>query len=72
MKILKCFKDPVLWTKAISETIENKTKKQKEVFFGSLLGTWDASLSGDMLLGNGVVRVGDLVFQTSDGVFRYG
>ena len=39
MKILKCFKDPVLWTKAISETIENKTKKQKEVFFGSLLGT---------------------------------
>lgn len=49
-----------------------KPKKQKEVFFGLLLGTWDASLSGDKLLGNDVVRVGDFVLQTGDAVSRYG
>ena len=73
MKIVKSFKGSGLLKKAITRTIENETKKQKEVFLGLLLGTLDASLSGNILLGkSGVVRVGDEVVQTGDGEFRNG
>ena len=35
-----------------------KQKKQKRGFLGMLLGTWGASLLGNMLAGKGIFRAG--------------
>ena len=44
--------------KGITKTTENETKKRKQGFLGMLLGTWGASLLGNMLVGKGIVRAG--------------
>ena len=44
--------------KGITKTTENETKKRKRGFLGMLLGTWGASLLGNMLVGKGIVRAG--------------
>ena len=45
--------------KGISETIKNEAKEQKGRFLGMLLGTLGASLSGNLLSGEGTIRVGE-------------
>ena len=48
-----------LKNKAVSETIQNKAKEQKGGFLSMLLGTFGASLLGNILAGKGVIRAGD-------------
>ena len=49
--------------KRISETINNKAKKQKGGFLGMLLGTLAAGLLGSVLTGLGVIRAGEGVIR---------
>ena len=42
--------------KGISETIKNETKEQKSGFLSMLLGTLAASILGNVLAGQGVIR----------------
>ena len=44
--------------KGITKTIENETKEQKRGFLGMLLGTYWASLLGNMLAEKGILRAG--------------
>ena len=58
IKIVQYFEDSGLLIKWVSETIQNKVKGQKGGFFSMLLGTLGASLSRNMLAGNGILRAG--------------
>ena len=58
MKIVRALEDFDIFLKRVTETIKNETKEQKEGFFGMLLCTLGASLSGNMLAGKGIVRTG--------------
>ena len=42
--------------KGVTKAIENETKKQKGGFLSMLLGSLGASLLGNLLTGNGMVR----------------
>lgn len=42
MKVVKSPKDSGILIKGVSQTIENKTKEQKDRFLSMLLGTLDA------------------------------
>ena len=44
--------------KGVTEAVQNKVKKQKGGFLSALLGTLGARLLGDLLIGNGIYRVG--------------
>ena len=44
--------------KGFINTTENETKEQNGRFLGMLLGTFGASLLGNMLTGKGIVRAG--------------
>ena len=46
---MKIVKDSCLLLKRVSETIQNEAKKQKGGFLSMLLGTFGASLLGNML-----------------------
>ena len=59
MNIVKSLKDSGLLIKDVTETIGNETKKPRDRFLGKLLDTLGASLMGNMLAGNGVIRAGD-------------
>ena len=59
LKIVKYLEDSGLLLEGVSEATKNEAKKQTEVFLSMLLGTLDASLLGDILLGKGVVRAGE-------------
>ena len=58
MKIVKSLEDSGLLVKGITETVQNEVKEQKAGFLSALLGTLDASLLGDLLIGKGVYRAG--------------
>ena len=49
LKIAMSLEDSGLLLKRVSESIQNKAKEQRRGFLSMLLGTLDASLSGDML-----------------------
>ena len=57
MKIVKSLEECNLLIKAISETIKNEAKEQKDRFLG-MLGTLGASLLGNLLTGKGTIRAG--------------
>ena len=59
MKILKSLEKFSLWIKRVSETIKNKAKGQKCDFLSMLLGTFSASLLGNLLTGKGTFRGGE-------------
>ena len=59
IKIVQSLDDFGLSLKEVSETIQNKAKKQKRGFLSMLLGTFGASLLGNILAGKGVIRAGD-------------
>ena len=44
--------------KSVSETTENETKEQKGGFLSMLLGTFGATLLGNLLTGKGTIRAG--------------
>ena len=57
MKIVQALEDSVL-LKGVIKSMKNETKKQTEGFLRMLLGTLGASLLGNILARNGIVRAG--------------
>ena len=53
---IKSLEESGLSIKSISQTIKNEAKEQKGGFLGMLLGTLGASLLGNLLTGNGIIR----------------
>ena len=58
MKIVQTLEDSNVLLKGVTKTIKNKTKKQKWRFLSMLLGTLGASLLGNLLVGEGILRAG--------------
>ena len=56
IKIVQALKDSDILLKAITKTIKNETKEQKEGFLGILLGTLGASFLGNTWTGKGMLR----------------
>ena len=53
IKIVKSLEDSGLLLKGVTETVQNEVKEQKRGFLSMLLGTWGASLFGNLLTGRG-------------------
>ena len=68
MKIVKSLQEFGLLIKGVSQTIKNEVKKQKQGFARILLGTLGASLLGNMLAGNGVMRKGQCTIRAGQNV----
>ena len=58
MKIAQALKDSNILLKGVTKTIKNETKKQNGGFLSMLLGSLGASLLGNLLGGEGIVRAG--------------
>ena len=58
MKIVESVEDFGLLSKRVSETIQNEVKEQKGWFLSMLLGSFSASLLGNILTGKGIIRAG--------------
>ena len=58
MKIVQALEDSNILLKEITKRIKNETKEQKGGFLITLLGTLDANLLGNVLVGQGIVRSG--------------
>ena len=58
IKIIQALEDSNILLKGVTKTIKNETKEQKERFLSMLLGTLGATLLGNLLTGNGIVRAG--------------
>ena len=58
MKIVQALEDSNILLKGITKMIKNKIKEQKGGFLSMLLGTLGASLLGNLLAGEGIVRAG--------------
>ena len=56
--MIQALEDSYIILKAVTKTIKNETKEQKEGFSSMLLGTLGASLLGNLLTEKGIVRVG--------------
>ena len=56
LKIVKSLEDSCLLLDGITETIKDEAKEQKGGFLSMLLGTFGASLLGNMLADKGVIR----------------
>ena len=59
IKIVQALEDSHILLKGVAQTIENETKEQKGGFLSMLLGTLGASLLGNLLTGEGIVRAGN-------------
>ena len=72
IKIAKYLEDSGLLLKEVTETVQNKVKKQKEGFLSMLLGILGASLLGNILTGRGVVakRQGRGINRAGKGIVR--
>ena len=58
IKIIQALEDSNTLLKGVTKTIINETKEQKGGFLSTLLGTFGASLLGNLLTGKGIVRAG--------------
>ena len=56
IKIVQALEDSNILLKGVTKTIKNETKEQKGGFLSMLLGTLVASLLGNLLTKEGVVR----------------
>ena len=72
MKIVESLEESSFLIKIISETIKNETKERKGRFLGMLLGTLGASLLGNLLQGNGVIRACEGTIRSGEGTIRAG
>ena len=59
MKTIKSLEDSGILLKGVTKTVRNETKEQKEGFLSTLLGTFGASLLGNLLSGKGFLRAGE-------------
>ena len=69
-KLFKALEDYGLLIKGVSGAIRNKEKEQKDGFLGTLLGTLGASLLGNMLAGQGVMKTDQRVIRAGEGKIR--
>ena len=67
MKIVQALKDSNILLKGVAKTINNETKKQKGGFLSMLLGTFGASLLGNLLTRKGIVRTGEEIVRAGYG-----
>ena len=58
IKVVKSLEEYELLIKDLSKTNKNEAKEQKRRFLGKLLGTFGASLLGNLLTGKDAIRVG--------------
>ena len=61
MSLIKNLLKPL--AKSVSGAIRNEAKKQRNGFFGMLLGTWGASLLENLTIVKGVIRAGEGVIR---------
>ena len=59
IKIIKELENSDILLKGVSKTIENEIKEQRGGFLNMLLGTFGASLLGNLLTGKGITRAGE-------------
>ena len=64
MKIIQALENSGVLLKGDTKTIKNETKEQKGSFLSMLLGTFGASLLGNLLPGKGIVRAGEGIKKT--------
>ena len=67
MKIIEALENSGILLKGVSNTIENETKEQRERFLSMLLGTFGASLLGNLLTGKGIMGAGDGIARAGEG-----
>ena len=69
IKIIEALENSGILLKGVTKTIENETKEQRGGFLSMLLGTFGASLLGNLLTGGkGIVRAGEGVKRAGEGV----
>ena len=72
MKIVQALENSNILLKDVTKTIKNETKEQKGGFLSMLLGTFGASLLGDLLTenssGKGTVRAGVGTLKAGEGI----
>ena len=69
IKIIEALENSGILLKGVTKTIENETKEQRGGFLSMLLGTFGASLLGNLLTGGkGIVRAGKGVIRAGEGV----
>ena len=69
MKIIEVLENSGILLKGVSKTIENETKEQRGEFLSMLLGTFGASLLGNLLTdGKGIMRAGDGIAHAREGI----
>ena len=59
MKIVKSLEEPGLITKGVSKIIKHAAKQQKGGLLSMFLGTLDASILGNLLVGKDTIRAGE-------------
>ena len=59
MKIVQSIEEYGLLIKGVGETVKNEAKEQKGGFLKMLLGTLDATLLGNLLIGKGTIRASE-------------
>ena len=74
IKIVKSLEDSGLLLKGITATIQNEVREQKGGCLRMLLGTLDASLLGNLLIGKGIYRAGKgkVINRAGEGIVRAG
>ena len=63
MKIVKSFEESGSLIKGVNETTENEAKEQKRWFLPIRLGTFAASVLGNMLAAKGIIRAVERVIR---------
>ena len=58
MKVVQALEDSNILLKGVTKTVKNKTKEKKGGYLSVLLGTFGASLLGNLLTRKGIVRAG--------------
>ena len=71
IKIVQALEDSNIVLKGVTKRIKNETKEQKGGFLNMLLGTFGASLLGNLLAGKGILRAGSGI-KKGKGIVRAG
>ena len=72
IKIVKSLEDSGLLLKGVTESVPNEVKQQKGGFLSMLLGTFGASLLGNLLTGKRVNKKVKRIHRAGEGIVRAG
>ena len=67
IKFIEALENSGILLKGVTKTIENETKEQRGRFISMLLGTFGASLLGNLLTGKGMVRARGGIVRAGEG-----